>query len=201
MTRALILTAHPDDESLFCGNLMLAYPEWQWSWWCACSKKDSPRGQKLERAAEAWRKRGVNIDHVQHLGLDEPSLVPEDSFHGMLCGAMLYPGFGSIPDIVLTHNRRGDYGHPHHCAVNYAAHWMFRNIWEFAPEFESGVGPQWTGTHTRHYTPRPAKREVLAEVYTEEMEAIKRDRYPLHAWALWGAETFSANDDAWPDEE
>lgn len=203
MTRALIIAAHADDESIFCGNLMLAYPHWAWEWISVCTEQGTEREQHLFDAAKAFASRGVNIQMTTALGMGDVSLIPPDGWTEKIYAALLYPR--TFPDIVFTHNRRGDYGHPHHLAVNYAARWMYENVWEFLPDFEQGVGPQWSGNVSYHFDQRPAKEEILREAYFEEMKAIARDKPPLYTWAYRGREAFTKehisidHSDGWPE--
>lgn len=125
---ALVLHAHPDDELLFAGQLMLSRPEWTWT------------TVSLTGGARAAMYPGVSLgfeDHWRILTLDEFGAWKRS-----------VEGLHLDPDVVFTHNLMGEYGHPHHMAVHRIAHEVFGNVWDFLCEAPSSIGAQARGPVT-----------------------------------------------------
>lgn len=120
--QALILHAHPDDELLFAGALREARPDWVWT---TVSLTDGPRAAVYP---------GIRLAFP-----DEWRLLTLREFYDWKKAVI---ELGLEPDIVFTHNRMGEYGHPHHMAVHKIAHSVFDNVFDFYVEAESSVGPQ-----------------------------------------------------------
>lgn len=99
-----IVVAHPDDETLWCGGLMVRYPS-RWTVICCSIPRTDPiRAYKFFAACEAFGAKArllpfTESDPKAGLGnLDDLSL-------------------GSF-DCVVTHNEVGEYGHQHHVDVH-----------------------------------------------------------------------------------
>ncbi len=97
----VIVVAHPDDETLWCGGLMIRYDEVRWTVIC-CSipQADPVRAWKFFDACAALGASGRLLPYTESLpGQDLRAL-----------GELDLTGF----DLVVTHNVQGEYGHPHH---------------------------------------------------------------------------------------
>jgi hypothetical protein len=107
--RCLVVVAHPDDETLWgAGRIM------QWSSQgatvnvvcCSRPKKDPERAERFLQACSMLGAHGAVLGAVDR-GAHEPLALPA-------WGDEMFRGF----DWVLTHNRLGEYGHPHHKQVH-----------------------------------------------------------------------------------
>jgi hypothetical protein len=138
--KALLLVAHPDDETIFAGGLMLARNEWEWHVVCMTGVEE--RRAQFNRAMEAYRNCGVNIAYTRnHEFIDRAHLADR-----RLWLAALAKEDCSSWDIVLTHGARGEYGHHHHIWLNHIAHLLYENVWDF---FNPGAPVEQLGkTHT-----------------------------------------------------
>ncbi len=103
--RNVIVTAHPDDETLWCGGLPLRFPELEWTViCCSITKRDPPATFQF-------------FDACKVLGV-EGRLLPftETSYDIPLTNLDLIDLSGY--DCIITHGADGEYGHPHHRSVN-----------------------------------------------------------------------------------
>lgn len=128
----LVVTAHPDDETIFLGGKILSLPMHKWRVIYMTYGRNSLRAKELHHAISYYRAVGIDIEahllgHLddrdrQYGGVDTVSLQ----------GQLLE--FLTWPDIVISHNERGDYGHEAHVAVSWAAKSVFPTIWEIVCE-------------------------------------------------------------------
>lgn len=134
---AVVLVAHPDDELIFAGALMASKP-WDWTVVVLTGGRTHP-GLSLGFGDE-WR--------ILHR-------TEYEAWKAAVAGLDL------APDLVVTHNAMGEYGHPHHMAVHQIAHELFGKVWDFYTPAPSSVGPQ-------------MQRETLWSVPADDG---KRDRF------------------------
>ena len=126
---ALLLVAHPDDETIFCGGTLLKNPEWNWNVQCLTWKKGSPRYVQFINAMETYKSHGVNI--VEFGSLEHTDTGQDLTVTDIAAWEESLERKEFKPDIVFTHNTKGEYGHPHHIAVNQIATEIYKNVWEF----------------------------------------------------------------------
>jgi LmbE family N-acetylglucosaminyl deacetylase len=100
--RALVIVAHPDDETLWAGGLMLMCPSWRWTVLSLCRGSDRDRRRKFFKAM-------THLDAAGRIGdLDDgPEQTP-------LSEALVASAISSdLPDngfdLVLTHSPFGEY--------------------------------------------------------------------------------------------
>lgn len=135
--KAVIVVSHPDDETIFCGGTLLYYPDWEWIIVCMTWEESSVRYLQFQKAMQYFSSLGVNIKSF--LTLKQEDVVKEGE--GRIPGELSTEQFESWkkslinlklnPDIVFTHNQRGEYGHPHHIALNKIVNQTYKNVWEF----------------------------------------------------------------------
>lgn len=166
--KALVLVAHPDDELLFAGQLMLDHPEWNWTQVCLTNGRPFP---------------GVTLGFA-----DEWRILHRTEYEAWRAGV---DGLGLAPDLVVTHNRMGEYGHPHHMAVHAIAHELFPRVWDFYTDAPSSVGPQAIGEQTWAVPVGFAKRERFEATYPGVYAELAADK-PELIEAVFRAEWFTA---------
>lgn len=99
-----IVVAHPDDETLWCGGLMLRHPSCWTVICCSIPKTDPIRAWKFFSACD-------------DLGA-KPRLMPFGESDARLPLDHLDDLDLSSFDCVVTHNAIGEYGHVHHIQIH-----------------------------------------------------------------------------------
>jgi len=102
VSRTLVVVAHPDDESVWCGGYLLEHPNTDV---CCCGvpDKDPERLGHFFQACEILGANGFVIGQ----NCKSDNLEPAQMF------ACTYSN-------IITHNELGEYGHPLHIKVHYA---------------------------------------------------------------------------------
>ena len=95
--RVAVVVAHPDDEVLWCGGLLLSHPEWSTFVAVLCRGSDADRAPRLTRVLDRLGAKGAIGD------LDDG---PEQR---SLAAAILDLLPGTDFDLILTHSPRGEY--------------------------------------------------------------------------------------------
>jgi LmbE family N-acetylglucosaminyl deacetylase len=146
MTTLLCIIAHPDDETMLCGGTLaaLAARGLDIHVLCAtrgeggelgepavCTREELGRVREAEMRC-ACQKLGVRqvtfLDYVDPLVGPEDSLSPFTDDEPGLQDRLLVHMRGSHPDIVLTHGRDGEYGHPAHKLLHHATWAAFQHM-------------------------------------------------------------------------
>ena len=154
-SRVAVVVAHPDDETLWAGGLLLSHPEWSPFIVTLCRGRDPERAPRFLRALERLSAKGTMGD------LDDgPDQVPLPAT--MVQDAILSLLPGRDYDILLTHAPDGEYTrHRRHEEVSRAVWALWRDgnlrarrLWQFA--YEDGGGA---------YFPRPRKERRLPPAF------------------------------------
>ncbi len=131
----LLVISHPDDDAIFAGALQRRLAAHAWSVVCLTAAIDSPRGRELLR----WQgELGTPLERLHFLAeVDDP-----DDYRSGRCSigsAAVTEGLRALalaPELVVTHNAQGEYGHPHHALVHAAV----TQVYASAPRLEFGHG-------------------------------------------------------------
>lgn len=143
--RVAVVVAHPDDETLWAGGLLLSHPEWSPFIVTLCRGADTDRAPKFFKVLKRLGARGAmgKLD-------DGPDQFPLSAGHVEAAILSLLPK--SEFDLLLTHAPQGEYTwHRRHGEVSRAVQELWRSgrlqtraLWEFAYEDGGGI-----------YAPRP----------------------------------------------
>jgi LmbE family N-acetylglucosaminyl deacetylase len=161
-----VIVAHPDDETLWAGGVMLMHPEAKWTVLTICRKSDAERSGRFFRVLEEYGAAGVMGD------LDDgPDQNPLDLSDVQETIIKLLPSVEF--DLIITHNTGGEYTrHRRHEETSQAVlalcgggRLLAGQLWTFA--YEDGQ---------KKYLPRPIKD---ADIFIEIPESMWRKKYKI----------------------
>ena len=138
--RAVVVVAHPDDETLWCGGTILAHPHRRWTVVSLCRATDPDRAPRFFQALDALGATGSMADLDD--GPDQTPLDPDEVRETILSLLPVGP-----TDLIVSHSPRGEYTrHRRHEAVGRAvlALWAEKRIataavWAFAYDDAGGA--------------------------------------------------------------
>jgi LmbE family N-acetylglucosaminyl deacetylase len=169
--QAAVVVAHPDDETLWCGGLILSHPDWRWWIVTLCRASDPDRTPKFRRVLAFLGADGEMADID-----DEPDQKPLD--HETLCQTLLSLLHDRQFDLVITHGPTGEYTrHRRHEECCRAIVELWKNghihageLWLFA--YEDGGGahlPRVNDGADLRFVPDEGvwreKRRLITELY------------------------------------
>lgn len=139
--RAAVVVAHPDDEVLWCGGLILKFPSWKWHVISVCRGSDPDRSPRFIESLKHLNAVGQMADlddGPAQYRLDKLTL--KKTIAGML-GKETW-------DLVVTHGPRGEYTrHRRHEEVCEAVVQLWeseeipcKELWMFAYGDQEGSG-------------------------------------------------------------
>lgn len=101
-SKCAVIVAHPDDETLWAGGLMLMHPDAEWTVVTICRKSDADRAPKFFKALTGFGANGYMGD------LDDgPEQEPLDNGKIQRTIMELLPS--DRFDVVVTHSTAGEY--------------------------------------------------------------------------------------------
>jgi len=113
----MAIVAHLDDCVIFAWPFIEAHLEFEWQILYLTYTCQTPRGQEVR---DYWNKRKV---HTHFLGFEDDyqdqqtgTLIKWHGVHAALQISVVIAD--QSPDLILTHNLDGDYGHIHHTLVS-----------------------------------------------------------------------------------
>lgn len=156
-TYNLVCVAHPDDETIFFGGLLLSRRHDKIPWVVVCATSDG-NAERKRQFTDACRELGIGETQWWELPDRYEQRLPIDQISERL--KRLAP-----PNEIYTHGIVGEYGHPHHQDVSYAVHKAFAGhpklysvAYNAFPEFEVRLTAEDFATKAR----------ILTKVYGSE---------------------------------
>jgi len=138
MKAAVVIVAHPDDEIIWSGGLILSNPDWDWTVLSLCRADDPDRSVRFRAVCERLGLEGIISD------LDDGD--PPAHIHlRRQIGRRVMDNVGRTGwDLCVTHGTNGEYGHLRHKqvhqeVVSLVGRGMLRSreLWTFAYDCEA----------------------------------------------------------------
>lgn len=124
--KGLVIVAHPDDETMFCGGTIAKF-KWNWTVVSAAHSLDSPRGQEFAAACSVLGARPIMLG-VGYQGKEATTPIDGTELGTRLLATVSLHEY----DVVLTHNEDGEFGNKDHIVVNRVVRKLRnRGVWCF----------------------------------------------------------------------
>lgn len=118
--RALVIVAHPDDETIWMGGFILKHPGLRWTIFSLCRASDRDRAPKFRRVCRALKARAIITDLDDEGRINERQAIPRIK-------KLIRQKIGNQRfDYLFTHGQNGEYGHPRHKSVYRAVKKMIK---------------------------------------------------------------------------
>jgi len=157
--RVAVIVAHPDDETLWSGGIILSHPSWQWFIVCLCRGSDLDRAPRFLKTLQILGSDGIMGDLDD--GPEQKPLEENEMEHTIM---KLLPS--KQFDIIISHSPGGEYTrHIRHEETGKAVIKLWHSgkvsaneLWTFA--YEDG---------DKKYYPRPIKTADVCFRLTEQI--------------------------------
>ena len=159
----LLVVAHPDDETIFFGGLLLSQRSLPWHVICLTDGNADGRGDERKKEFAAATKL-LGVKKAEHWSyLDKfPDRLPVDEIVARLRALPL-------PKEIYTHGPLGEYGHPHHQDACLATHRAFGKAAKiYSPAWNCPVDKVVKLTEAQFRK----KTKAFAEIYRKETDSF-----------------------------
>jgi LmbE family N-acetylglucosaminyl deacetylase len=116
---AIVIVAHPDDETIWMGGLIADNPEVSWTIFSLCRSSDHDRAPKFLKVCGFFKAKGIirDLEDEGKMSIKESVPLIEDMVRQELRGKSF--------DFIFTHGPNGEYGHHRHKGVHRAVKNLF----------------------------------------------------------------------------
>ena len=110
----LVIVAHPDDETIWMGGTLLAFPKVEWTIFSLCRSSDPDRSPKYLKVCRRYNAQAIITD------LEDEGIMSVAQSVSRIRRLIEEQIGGDHFDYIFTHDKNGEYGHPRHIGVNRA---------------------------------------------------------------------------------
>lgn len=128
LVKAAIVMAHPDDETIWTGGLLLTKKNWYWKIFIATNYETDDRPNEFKKAVEKYKSHGIfNLEY------EFTRVMPDIQEYSKLNKNEIFQKLNTVDlsafDVIFTHNLDGEYGHGNHKILGEYLKEKSLNVW------------------------------------------------------------------------
>ncbi len=110
--RAIVIVAHPDDETIWMSGFILKHPQMDWAIFSLCRASDPDRAPKFKRVCKYYGAKAIitDLEDDDKLSLKQTLPIIKKLVQDNVNRKKI--------DYIFTHGSNGEYGHQRHLGVH-----------------------------------------------------------------------------------